>query len=51
MGDRERLVRSGDVLIGDLLRGTAPLIAVSKTVGLSGDRLLGDRRRVASSTA
>jgi hypothetical protein len=51
IGERERLVRSGDTRSGDLLRGIAPFIAVSKTVDLSGERLLGDRRRVASSIA
>jgi hypothetical protein len=51
IGERERLVLSGDARFGDLLRGIAPFIAVSKTIDLSGERLLGDRRRVASSIA
>lgn len=51
MGERERLVRSGDTLLGDLLRGATPSMTVSNPVNLSGDRRLGERRSVASSIA
>jgi len=51
MGERERLVRSGNTLLGDLLRGTTPSITVSNPVDLSGDRHLSERRSVASSIA
>jgi hypothetical protein len=51
MGDRERLVLSRDFRLGDLLRGTTPSIAVSKSICFAGDRRLGERRRVFSSIA
>jgi hypothetical protein len=49
MGDRERHVLSGDLRLGDLLRGTTPSIAVSKSACFAGPRRLGERRRVVSS--
>jgi hypothetical protein len=51
MGERERPVRSGDTLLGDLLRGATPSMTVSNPVNLSGDSRLGERRSVASSIA
>jgi hypothetical protein len=46
MGDRERLVLSGDLRLGDLLRGTTPSIVVSKSACFARHRRLGERRRV-----
>ena len=43
MGERERLVRSGDTRLGDLLRGTTPSMILSSPGSLSGDRRLGER--------
>ena len=48
MGDRERLILSGDRRLGDLLRGTTPSIAVSKSACFAEQRRLGERRRVVS---
>jgi hypothetical protein len=49
MGDRDRPVLSPDFRLGDLLRGIAPSIAVSKSACFAGDRRLGERRRAVSS--
>jgi hypothetical protein len=49
MGDRERHVLSGDLRFGDLLRGTTPSMAVSKSACFARHRRLGERRRVVSS--
>ena len=48
-GDRERHVLLRDLRLGDLLRGTTPSIAVSKSACFAGHRRLGERRRVVSS--